>query len=149
MIDGIRRRFGRSIDKNHWNADEEPRPGLEDGTELPPDTAVLVAATDAAEATGAVGEYSPADENTPDYYKSLVATAIENGGKHGDHQISIPWLRMILAGLEYKRIEPDMMWYGVEAASAGEVPLPEIPSYSDLFLTERDVLTGLGSRWLP
>jgi len=141
MIDGIRRRLGRSIESDHWDADQELMPELKDGAELPTDAAGLVASTDARAATGEIGEYAPADENTPDYYKSLVATAIDNGGKYGDHRMSIPWLRMILAGLEFRRIEPETMWYGVEVGTAGE-PLPEIPTYTDLFPAERDVPMG-------
>jgi hypothetical protein len=146
MIDGIRRRFGRSIDRVPWNADQELKPELDHTAELPTDTAVLIAATAATGATSAIGEFSPADENAPDYYRSLVATAIENGGKHGDHQMSIPWLRMILAGLESKQIEPDMMWHGVESGGAGGEPLPEIPPYDDFFPAERNVPTGPGPR---
>jgi hypothetical protein len=130
MIDGIRRRLGRSIDEDPWNTNLEFKPELAETAELPADTAVLVTATQAT------GEYSPGDDNTTDYYRSIVSTAIENGGRHGDHHIPIPWLRMILAGLEFKHIEPEMMWYGVEAGTAVGEPLPEIPSYGDLFPSE-------------
>ncbi len=140
MIDGIRRRLGKSAEKDPWDADQELKPELEENTELPTDTAVLVAATHA------VGRFSPSDVNARDHYKSLVITAIQNGGKYGSHRIPVPWLRMILAGLEYKHIEPEMMWYGVEAGASGSELLPEIPSYEDLFPSERDVPGGPGPR---
>jgi hypothetical protein len=88
------------------------------------------------------GEFSPHDDITQDYYKNLVATAIHNEGWLAGHQIPIPWLRMILAGLEMKHIEPEMMWYGVEAGSAGGKSLPRIPSYGVLFPSDPDVSRG-------
>ena len=127
MIDGIRRRFGRTTSGDPWGADQDLNPELEEDITLPTDGAVLVAANDA------VGRYVPDDIDTPDYYKSLVQTALENGGKHGDHRISIPWLRMILAGLESKHIDPEMMWYGIEAGDAAGNQLPEVPPYENLF----------------
>ncbi len=140
MIGGIRRKFGRSIEKDPWDANQDFRPVKEESSELPTDTAVLVAASDA------VGRFSPGDVNSQDYYKSVVIDAIRNGGKHGDHQIPVPWLRMILAGLEYRRIEPEMMWYGAEAENPAGESLPEIPSYEDLFPSERDAPGAPGPR---
>ncbi len=119
-------------EEEKWDANMEFKPDPTETAEISTDTAVLVAATHAT------GEYTPSDSNTPDYYKTLVSTAIENGGKYGEHQISIPWLRMILAGLEFRQVEPESMWYGVEAGAAGTEPLPEIPSYEDLFPSDRD-----------
>jgi hypothetical protein len=138
MIDGIRRRFAKSPDQEAWNADQGLAPELEKNTQLPTDTAVLIAATHAT------GEFSPGDENKRDYYKVLVATAIQNGGWHGGHQIPVPWLRMILAGLELKRIEPEMMWYEVVADSSTLDPASKIPSYDHLFPSDRDLLKGSG-----
>lgn len=140
MIDGIRRRFAKSVDRDVWDADQELEPELEESSELPTDTAVLLAAT------RVTGEFSPSGSDSADYYKRLVKTAIENGGKHGDHQIPLPWLRMILAGFESKHIEPETMWYGMDESSPGDAPLPEIPAYTDLFPPERDVPTGPGPK---
>jgi len=134
MIDGIRRRFGKSIDKDPWDANLELRPEVAETAEIPTDTAVLTAARHET------GEYSPEAANTPDYYKSLVTNAIENGGRYGDHRISIPWLRMILAGLEFKRVEPEMMWYGFDAGTESGEPLPKIPSYENLFPSDREAI---------
>jgi hypothetical protein len=132
MIDGIKQRLGNTAGWDPWDADEGLNRETEENAELPGDTAVLEAATQAS------GQYAPDDPSTPDYYKSLVQTAIENGGRHGDHSISIPWLRMILAGLESKRIEPETMWYGVEAGEIRGEPTPEMPPYEDIFLSGRD-----------
>lgn len=144
MIEGLRRRFAKSVDRDPWDANQELEPELEtdedEVPELSADAATIFASTLAA---------SPAPTNDVDsveYYKDLVRTAIENGGKYGDHQIPIPWLRMILAGLEWKRIDPEMMWYGVEAGGQGGESLPEIPSYGDLFPSDRVFPTGPGPR---
>lgn len=126
MINGIRRRLGKTTAGDPWDSDRELNPEME-GAGLSTDASVSVVLAYPS------GRYSPDNANTPDYYKSLVQTAIRNGGRHGDHRISIPWLRMILAGLESKRIEPSMMWEGIESGETkGEGPRG-IPSYEDLF----------------
>ena len=132
MIDGIRRRLGKEAVGDLWGADEELKPEMEESTLLPGDAAVFVPATQAT------GQYAPDNPDTRDYYKSLVRTAIENGGRHGDHSIPIPWLRMILAGLESKKIEPETVWYGIEGGEARTESMPEIPPYEDLFQSGRD-----------
>jgi len=127
MIDGIRRRLGKTAAGDPWSTDEGLKPETEENAELSGGTAALESTAQAS------GQYAPEDAGTPDYYKSLVRTAIMNGGRHGDHSISVPWLRMILAGLESKQIEPETMWYGIEADEVGREPTPEIPPYEDLF----------------
>ena len=130
MIEGIRRRL-KSVDL--WDADRELGSGTSETTELPTDTAVLVAATPAA------GEFSPESAGSSDYYTTLVNIAIENGGRVGDHTISVPWLRMILAGLEMRQIEPDMMWYGFEGDGTRSNSVRKIPPYEELFPGDGDV----------
>jgi hypothetical protein len=140
MIDGIRRRFAESIDKDPWDTELELEPEVEaEETEvsaIPTDTAVILAATRMSTPSASN------DFDSGEYYKSIVKTAIQNGGKYGEHQIPVPWLRMILAGLEWRHVDPEMMWYGVEAGDSGSEGLPEIPSYSDLFPSERDLPEG-------
>ena len=132
MIEGIRRRF-RPVETDPWDADRQLGSEASETTELPTDAAVLVAATHAR------GEFSPEGADRPDYYTALVNNAIENGGRLGDHTISVPWLRMILAGLEMRRIEPETMWYDFEAEGNLSNSPVEIPRYEDLFPGERDV----------
>jgi hypothetical protein len=133
MIDGIRRRLRKAAAGDTWGADEELEPEIEEDAKPPREIAFLVTATQAT------GRYAPDDPSAPDYYMTLVRNAIGNGGRHGDQSISIPWLRMILAGLESKQIEPETMWYGIEAGETRREPVPEVPSYEDLFQTGRDV----------
>ena len=129
MIDGIRRRL-ESIDGDSWGADKELQPETAEYNELPTDAAVLVAATHAT------GRYIPAGPDAPDYYRSLVSTAIDNGGRHGNHMMSIPWLRMILAGLEMRPIDQETMWEGFDAGSAHGALAREVTAYDDLFPAE-------------
>ena len=126
MIDGIRRRLGKTATTDPWDADRELEPENEEEAGLVTDAAVSVVLAYPS------GHYSP-DDATHDYYKNLVRTAISNGGKHGDRSISIPWLRMILAGLELKQIEANMMWEGIEPGETEGEARKGIPSYEDLF----------------
>ncbi len=139
MIDGLKRKFVKSIDKDPWDADQEFAPEVEEASELPTDSAVLLAATEAIDTSGSN------EIDTAEYYKGLVRTAIENGGKYHGHQIPIPWLRMILAGLESRHVDPEMMWYDAGAAAL-DSPLPKTPSYEELFPSEADFPTGPGPR---
>jgi hypothetical protein len=140
MIDGIRRRLGKTATDGSWESDQELNPEIEEDTGLPTDTTVSVVLAYTS------GRYAPDNASTPDRYKSLVQTAIENGGRLGDHSISVPWLRMILAGLESKQIELKAMWYGIdpgetERGSVGD----ETRSYEDVFRSGRDAPGG--SMW--
>ena len=141
MIDGIRRRFVKSVDSDSWDADQELKQDLafedvDEVSEISTDAAVLVAAQDSVDAT------ATNDVNPSDFYKNLIWTAIRNGGRFGNHQISIPWLRVVLAGLDSKRVDPESMWYGYEQSGAPLELLPELPSYDDLFPSERDAPYG-------
>lgn len=130
MIDGIRRRLSKSVETESWNTDQELEPETEEPTEVPTDTAVILAASQRTPG------FSPGNGNLMDYYKSLMKTAIENGGKYGEHEIPIPWLRMILAGLESRYIDPETMWYEVGEGSVSQ--LPEAPRYEDVFPSDGD-----------
>jgi hypothetical protein len=132
VIDGIRRKLGKAAASDPWGADEELEPEIAEDAAPPGGIAGFVTVS------GATGKYVPDDPSAPDYYKSLVRTALENGGRHGLQSISIPWLRMILAGLESKQIDPEMMWYGMEAGETRREPMPEIPPYEDLFQAGQD-----------
>jgi hypothetical protein len=136
MIDGIRRRFTRSIEKDPWSTVQEFEPAVEEASGLQTDTAVLLAA---AQTTSG---FYPGDVDPADYYISIVKTAIGNGGRYGDHQIPVPWLRMILAGLESRYVEADALWYEADAESPVN-RIPEIPPYEDLFPSSRDAPVNL------
>jgi len=130
MIDGIKRRLGKSIGKDPWDADQELQPEeLGEASELT-DQTVLVAAT--------LIEAKSNDLNTLDHYRSLVQTAIANDGRYADHQIPVPWLRMILAGLELRHIDPEKAWEGFAGAASGNILVHTIPKYDDLFPSHRD-----------
>ena len=131
MIDGIRRRFTKSVAKDPWDANLELQPE-EAAQALPINAAVLLAARQVPPG------FSPGDGDSTGYYRNVVKTAIEHGGKYGDHQIPVPWLKMILAGLESRPIDPEMIWYQVGPENP-VYPLPEIPPYEALFASERGV----------
>ncbi len=125
MIGGIRRKL-TSIDDDHlWDANLDLQPEVEATTEPPTDSAGLLSAS------RVMGEFSP-NTNMSDYYAGVVRAAIAQGGRYGDHQISLPWLRKILAGLEWRNVEPETLWDGVDA-SAPSVPDAQIPVYDELF----------------
>ena len=134
MIGGIRRRL-RYMERDPWDANQDF--GLEAEDDSPTDGEATFLET---------GETNLSDSNevnAAEYYKMLVRAAIEHGGRHGDHQISVPWLRMILAGLEFRRIDPEMMWHGVEGGASDDAPMAEIPSYDDLFPSARQAFASV------
>jgi len=126
MIDSLRQRLAKSMAKDPWNADQElaSEPEVEELTELPTKKSVMLAATVSSHAA------PTNDVDSSDYYMGIVRNAIEHGGRYNGHQIPVPWLRMIEAGLEYRRIDPEMMWEGVEADLGGRA---KIPAYNDMF----------------
>ena len=136
MIGAIRRKFANSLEEGVWDADQELRQEVGESSELQTDTAVFHAA---AQTTPG---YFRGDESLADYYKGIVRTAIENRGRYGDHWIPVPWLRMILAGLESRHVDPDLLWYEADIESAG-IPSAEVPSYEELFPAESDPLARL------
>jgi len=139
MIDGIRRRLGKTATNGSWASDQQLNPEIEEDAGVQKDTTVSVVLAHAP------GRYAPDNGSTPDHYKSLVQTAIENGGRLGDHSISVPWLRMILAGLESKQIELRTMWYGIEPGETERGSVVETTSYEHLFRSSP--VASRGSRW--
>lgn len=132
MIDGLRQKLAKTMAKDDpWDADQElgQESEFEELNELPTDKAVIIAATEAV-LPPASHDLDPAD-----YYKSIVKAAIEHGGRYNGHQIPIPWLRMVQAGLEYRKIETEQMWEEFEPEFKAEGRLESEPSYDDLFPT--------------
>lgn len=136
MIGAIKRKFANSVEGGNWDTDQELRPEAVGSSELQTDAAVLLAAAQTAPG------YFPGDENLTDYYKGIVRTAIENRGRYGDHWIPVPWLRMILAGLESRYIDPDLLWYEADGEAAVGARAKG-PSYEDLFPSESDPIARL------
>jgi hypothetical protein len=131
MIGAIRRKFTNPIDEDDWSTEQELTPEAVEPSALQTDAAVLLAAAQAAP-----GHFL-GDESLTDYYKGIVKTAIDNRGRYGDHWIPVPWLRMILAGLESRHIDPDLWWYEADIESAVHAHA-EVPPYEDLFPSESD-----------
>ena len=128
MIGAIRRRFANSTEEL-WDADQEFKQEEAESVELHADAAVILTASQNAPG------YFPGDESLGDYYKGIVRTAIENRGRYGDHWIPVPWLRMILAGLEYRHIDPDLLWYEADGGNPANTHAGG-QSYEDLFPSE-------------
>jgi hypothetical protein len=133
MIDGIRRKLMSIDDDSLWDANLDLQPEVE-STEIPTDISDLLCAS------RVLGEFSP-NANKSDYYTGLVRAALAQGGRYGDLQISIPWLRNILAGLEWRNIEPEKLWEGVETSGLN-APSAQIPIYDKLFPSNGDIPSG-------
>jgi hypothetical protein len=112
--------FARSLEKERWDADQDLQAEAEPEQviELPAEDTVLLA--NIASPPG----FSPDDLDQGDYYTRVIKTAIENGGKYMGHQIPVPWLRMILAGLEHRQAGPDTLWYDLDEGPANLNTIP-------------------------
>ncbi len=134
MIEGIRRIGKRPTwGGNRWDADQELEPEAEADFESPDENTVLVSPM------RAVPTFISSSSGGVEYQRNLVRAAIEQGGKLHNHEISIPWLKTILAGLEGRAVEPDEMWGEIETPDPLEPPKgPEPPSYYDLFPDEKE-----------
>jgi hypothetical protein len=128
MIGAIKRRFANPTEGDIWDTDQELRPEPE-SPELPTDAAVLLAAAETAPG------FFPGNESITDYYKGIMRTAIQNRGRYGDHWIPVPWLRMILAGLESRYIDPDLLWFETDGENM-VTSHSKVPLYEDLFPSE-------------
>ncbi len=124
-MDSLKRRFSKNGGRDPWATDLSLEPEISEVSELRLDNTALLAATKV---------HSHPTSNVVDlrdYYRGVILAAIEHGGDYHGQQISIPWLRMTLAGLEMRPIPPEMMWEGEQAAEA------ELPDYHNLFPSER------------
>ena len=120
------------MEEDSWDADQELKPQAEEPSELRTDAAVLLAASRTAPG------YFTGDRSPADYYKGIVNTAIENGGRYGGHWIPVPWLRLILAGLESRQVDPDLLWYEADSELLAN-PRACVPAYEELFPSENDL----------
>ncbi len=125
MIGGLRRRLSRDVGYS-WSTDQELKPEVAGGLEIHDGGAPLLPAPEPI----AGGETN--DVSMKDYYKGVVATAIERGGSCRGQMMSVNWLRMILAGLESRPYPPDALWE-VEQTAVTAGPGDAVPPYADLF----------------
>jgi hypothetical protein len=125
MMTSIRRRFTVGSG-DPWAMDAVVNQGTQDTSELALDNTILLTRNP---------EPASNDVDMKAYYKGLVKTAISHGGWYQGHLMSIPWLRMTLAGLELRPIPAEAMWEGVQGSA-----LPEGSDYGDLFPAEEPKL---------
>jgi hypothetical protein len=127
LIGRIRRVFrGPQDEELSWNPDEPFEDTLE--ADAGPATEVVF------EPSPLGGVFAPSSTNEVERQAELVRAAMAQGGKCGDHEIPIPWLRMTLAGLEGRAIDVDAMWEGVASPVCMD-PVEESPAYQSLFPT--------------
>lgn len=125
MMGSIRRRLS-NVSVDPWALDITLNPGAAETEELPQENTVLLTQKHASGSN---------DTDLKDYYKGLVGTAIAHGGWYQGHRMSIPWLRMTLAGLEMHPVPAEQMWEDVQESS-----YPIGREYEALFPSERDPL---------
>ncbi|MDG6903107.1 MAG: hypothetical protein JRM80_14270 [Nitrososphaerota archaeon] len=126
MIETIRRRLSRTPAEDPWATDLTLKPEITEVSELRFDDADL---------TGAGHSQPQPSSNDVDlkgYYKGVILTAIEHGGTYQGQQISIPWLRMTLAGLEKRPMPPELMW-----GEGPEGPAADMPGFEEFFPDQR------------
>jgi hypothetical protein len=78
------------------------------------------------------GYFVPYDIGAVQRQVEMIRAAIGQGGKFGDHEIPVPWLRMMLAGLEGRAIDQDTMWEGIASPLRNDL-VEESPTYRELF----------------
>jgi len=78
------------------------------------------------------GVYVPEGESEVERQAEVVRAAMKQGGRFGDREIPIPWLRRILAGLEGRRIDEEAMWEGI-ASPPRKDPAEESAAYQEFF----------------
>ncbi len=93
---------------------EEESWDLEPGVGYDPTLQVQDSPTFLQEEPPTAGTFDP--EAGPDYQTTLVRASIEGGGKSGRYVIPVWWLRAILADLEGRRSEAELIWGRSEQA---------------------------------
>lgn len=124
MMESLRRRLSKPTGKDPWATDLALKPEISEVSELRMDSEVLLAATKAQ------SNPTSNDVDLKGYYRGLLVAAMRHGGEYHGQQISIPWLRMTLAGLEMRPMPPEMMWEEEQVAGT------DMPGYTDLFPSE-------------
>jgi hypothetical protein len=78
------------------------------------------------------GVFAPNHESEVERQAEVVRAAMQQGGRFGDREIPIPWLRRILAGLEGRHIDEEAMWEGI-ASPPRKDPVEESAGYQEIF----------------
>lgn len=136
MIGNIRRKFTGLASVDLWDVNQELQPELDQV----PESGYLAVDPALGVATG----YGPAAAGMKDYCLNVVQTAITKQGWYGGMRISVPWLRMTLAGLESRHVPAEMMWEGAQEPGPDERRNPGVPSYDSVFESERALVQKLG-----
>lgn len=135
MIGGIRRRFSETMNTDLWDVNQRLQPDQESISRLE--------YAPGATHSEAGASFGPDDVSMKDYCRTIIQTAIEHQGWYGGMHMSVPWLRMTLAGLESRDFVPEMMWEGEEERGL-ERRAPGVPSYDAVFEAERALVQKLG-----
>ena len=123
-MDSLRRRLLKTTMSDTWATDLALEPEISEVSELHLADTVLLAEVHPHPQSN--------DVDLKEYYRGVVAAAISQGGNYQGQRISIPWLRMTLAGLEMRPMPPEMMWEEeMEGANS------DLPGYDELFPQER------------
>jgi hypothetical protein len=121
MMESLRRRLSRQTGRDSWATDLSLEPETSEVSELHLDDAAILSTAKVQSRPGSN------DVDLKDYYRGLIYAAIQHGGEYQGQQISVPWLRMTLAGLEMRPMPPEMMWEGEQDLAA------DMPGYEELF----------------
>lgn len=78
------------------------------------------------------GVFVPGGESEVERQAEVVRAAMAQGGRFGDREIPVPWLRRILAGLEGRKIDEEAVWEGIASPPRNEL-VEESPTYQELF----------------
>lgn len=119
-----------------WSTDLELEPETAGTSELSSGAAVLLSTR------MLVGERQTNDINVKEHYRAVLESAIERGGWYQGQMISVAWLRMTLAGLDLRPFPPEAMWEE-ERSGVPAGPYGDMPSYEDLFPTEKSLAARL------
>ncbi|QQG48232.1 MAG: hypothetical protein HY247_05595 [archaeon] len=130
MFERIRRTVSKPATAGRWDPDQALEPEVEADQE--PRVENTVPASPPTET-------HKFDSSGVEYQRTLVQTAIDQGGKLYNHEMSLPWLRTILAGLEGREVRPEDAW-DAESIDMPESPVP--PTYYKLFPAEREPEPG-------
>ena len=115
------------MDRDPWDANQSLDAEADGASEQVEDNELLLTVPRGASPQGSN------ELKDVDLYRSVLTAAIEHGGRVGDHTLPVPWLRMTLAGLDFKLVEPEMMWYGFLSEGPGDESLSGAPGYGALF----------------